>query len=538
MVVSHGNAHSDTARMEQIITEFFAKSVHIILESRAIYASSRNSYGGYKSDSSSSSSSSSVRPRDKWFNLALRECPVALENINNHECVIVDVILVRRSLDCDPMIPKKVLCKERYPLCCSGAELGVDAKSEKIVERWIVQYENRKKIKNANFGTRRSSNNSLQNVYKKSTLLLRSLYATVRLLPAYKTFRDLNSSAHIRPFTLAHRVSSFVEPFTRKQESEMMKYSFTPVNTSSGRLCLTVMYCPMASDLSCEQLPSMSPQVISDYVGSPLADPLRRFPSLPLAGLPCHGCSSPRRHSWNFDDSKASSTSINDSSLPIHSKSQILLSNKSPQINDLPPNPHLRGSRCTYKIDRSTNVMQTGATAEKVFSLGKDEVQKYSGVRISASSFPRVSISSRTKSLDRGHMAEALEARGFFPMRKSNDAAVGALVHMLKKAPPLHQDLYTSEHPSVLCGGLRLTAIPSSRVNLTTKPMNISVQKPNKENLSHGTQCETRNNIQELNKNQEASISTRKTTRDALEEFHGYREMKNSLVMRDIKPQI
>jgi autophagy-related protein 13 len=135
-------------------------------------------------------------------------------------------------------------------------------------------------------------------------------------------------------------------------------------------------------------------------------------------------------------------------------------------------------------------------------------------------------------------VAEALEAGGFFPIRKSNDAAVGALVHMLKKAPPLHQDFYTSEHPSVLRGGLQPTANPSLRVNLTTKPTKISVQKPNKENLSHGTHCETCNNIQELNKNQEASISTRKTTRDALEEFHGYREMKNLLVMRDIKPQI
>ncbi|GAU18326.1 hypothetical protein TSUD_202150 [Trifolium subterraneum] len=48
------------------------------------------------------------------------------------------------------------------------------------------------------------------------------------------------------------------------------------------------------------------------------------------------------------------------------------------------------------KIDRSTNVMQTGATYEKVFSLGKDELQKYSGVGISANSFPRISLSSRS----------------------------------------------------------------------------------------------------------------------------------------------
>jgi autophagy-related protein 13 len=139
----------------------------------------------------------------------------------------------------------------------------------------------------------------------------------------------------------------------------------------------------------------------------------------------------------------------------------------------------------------------------------------------------------RAESLDHGHVAEALEAGGFFPIRKSNDAAVGVLVHMLKKAPPLHQDFNTSEHPSVLCEGLRRTAIPTLRVNFTTKPLEISIQKPKKE------RCETRkNDIQEHNQNQEASIATRKTTSDALEEFHGYREMKNLLVTRDSKPQI
>lgn len=577
----HGSAQSDNAKIEQIITEFFAKSLHIILESRTLYASSRNSYGGYKSDSSpclSSSSSSSVRPRDKWFNLALRECPAALENINNLDSIIIDVVLVNKSLGWDPMTPKRVILrssslKERYPLCCHGEELGVEAKSERIIERWFVQYKNRK-IKDSDSGTRRSNNYFLQNLYKKSTLLLRSLYATVRLLPAYRIFRDLNSSAKIHPFTLAHRVSSFVEPFTRKEESEMMKYKFTPVDTSSGSLCLTVMYSPSASDLSCDPLPSMSPQVISDYVGSPLASPLRRFPSLPYAGFPCHESPPPRRHSSNFDDRKASTTSITDSSLPIYSKSHISVSNTSSRLfphGSLPP--HLAEMSSIQKKDvscddcydpfPSPSIYNSCSSASKhsVFSLRKDKPKKYSGVRISANSSPRVLISrryyqddfddtdcscpfdvdcddmkdpgSRAESLDHGHVAEALEAGGFFPIRKSNDAAVGVLVHMLKKAPPLHQDFNTSEHPSVLCGGLRRTAIPTLRVNFTTKPLEKSVQKHKKES------CETRNNnIQEHNQNREASIATRKTTSDALEEFHGYREMKNLLVMRDSKPQI
>lgn len=364
MASSHGNAHSDAAKMEQIVTEFFAKSVHIILESRAICASSRNSYGdqAVSSPCSSSSSSSSVRPRDKWFNLALRECPAALENIdlsrqNNLESIIIDVVLVQRPMDWDPVTlsfsPKRVLprsssLKERYPLCCNttdGEELGVEAKSEKIVERWVVQYESRK-IRDSNSGSRRSSSTSLHNLYKKSTLLLRSLYATARLLPAYKVFRDLNSSAQIRTYTLAHRVSSFVEPFTRKEEAEMLKFGFTPVDTSSGRLGLTVMYCPSASDMSPEPLASLSPRVITDYVGSPLADPLRRFPSLPLPGSPYHSSPSSlpcsRRHSCSFDLRRASPPSITYSSSPTCSESHISVSNSCSRRflpGSLPPHP-------------------------------------------------------------------------------------------------------------------------------------------------------------------------------------------------------
>ncbi|RDX60204.1 Autophagy-related protein 13b, partial [Mucuna pruriens] len=634
MASSQGNAHSDAAKMEQIITEFFAKSLHIILESRALYVSSRNSYGDQAVSSpcplSSSSSSSSVRPRDKWFNLALRECPAAMENIdlwrqNNLEFIVIDVILVQRPLDWDPgtvsfspkrVIPRSCSLKERchFGWNTDQEEFRVVARSEKIVERWVVQYESRKP-RDSNSGTRRSSHVPLHSLYKKSTLLLRSLYATVRLLPAYKIFRELTSSGQIKDFTLAHRVSSFVEPFTRKKEAEMTKFGFTPVDTSSGRLCLSVMYCPSVSDVSSEPSTPISPQVITDYVGSPSTDPLRRFPSLPTAGLPSHGSPSllpsSRQRSWSFDHYRAplsylpsptdseSLLSVSNASLrrfppaclPRHTTDMCLIQKKNANFDDfypspssssynsvslpcrpllrsesapvsiptaeaanspgysnrhnLPPSPPFRGSRGTAKIDRSsTNSTQTGATAEKLFSLGKDESRKYSGIRIPANSPPQISISrsssrsyqddfddtdftcpfdvddddmtdpgSRAESLDHGHMTETLEAGGFFPIRKSQDAAVGALVHMLKKAPPLRQDCATSQH------------------------------------LSQGTHPETlNNNIQGPSQILEASrpvssimsseiIATRKTTADALEEFHGYKEIKNLLLMRGSKHQ-
>ncbi|KAJ7945278.1 Autophagy-related protein [Quillaja saponaria] len=632
------SSHSETAKMEQIITEFFAKSLHIILESRAPYVSSRNFSGEQtvSSPSSSSSSSSSVRPRDKWFNLALRECPAALENIDlcrqsNLEPVVVDVILVQRPVDWDPLNfspkmnpPRNVSLKERYPFCYNTEQekFGFEAKNENIIERWVVQYESRKVSSSGSRRSNKSSNSTLHTLYKKSTLLLRSLYATVRLLPAYKIFRDLNLSGQILSFTLTHRVSPFVEPFTRKEEAEMHRFGFTPVDTSCGRLCLSVLYRSSVSDVNSKPSTPMSPQVIPDYVGSPLADPLRRFPSVPVTGSPSHGSPSSlpfsRRHSWSYDQYRASSSSINSlpsptysdlhasvsnpssrrfppTSLPPHPSetylvqkkntnydeyypspnlspspspsppiyapgihlSQTLLRSESAPVSipnahianshgfsnrhNLPPSPPLRGSGCTPKTERGTGVMQTGIMVEKLLSLGKDEYRKYYGLKMSSNSSPQISISrsssrsyhddyddpdficpfsvddddmadpgSRAESFDQGRMSEPLEHGALFPIRKSQDAAVGALVRMLKKAPPLCQDFSGSID---LSQGSRPETLSSNN----QEAMKISEARAPVGVMSSGLGM------------------TKKTTTDALEEFQGYREMKNLLLTRGSK---
>ncbi|KAF2293198.1 hypothetical protein GH714_038991 [Hevea brasiliensis] len=570
MASSSSNTHNEAAKMEQVITEFFAKSLHIILESRSPSISSRNYSGeqAVSSPSSSSSSSSGVRPRDKWFNLALRECPAALENPDiwrrgNLEPMVVDVILVQRPLDWDPVncslkkdFARNPSSKEHYAFSWNSdqEELRCEAKTEKTIERWVLQYESRRSRDNGT-GNRRSSN-TLNMLYKKSILLLRSLYATVRLLPAYKIFRDLNSSGQIRTFTLTHRVSSFVESFTCKEEAEMQRFGFTPVDTSCGRLCLSVVYRSSLSDISSESSTPMSPQFIPDYVGSPLADPLKRFPSLPVS----HGSPSSlpfsRPHSWSYDLYKASAPSISCSPSPTHSESHASISNPSsrrfPSTNlpphppetssvhkknmgfdeycpspnftpspspsppiyipgsgshlskallqsesapvsipagklasspvlcnkqNLPPSPNLKGTRSSNpRTDSSTGFVQTGASIEKLSSLGKDDIRKYLGVKTSSNSSPQISFSrsssrsfqddfddpdfpcpfdvedddmtdpgSRPQSFDqRGLLCDPLERGGLFPIRKSQDAAVGALVRMLKKAPPLRQDFSSS----------------------------------------------------------------------------------------------
>ncbi|TYH93849.1 hypothetical protein ES332_A12G001300v1 [Gossypium tomentosum] len=635
MTSTHTNSHTEAAKMEQVITEFFYKSLLIILESRSSYVSSRN-YSGEQivsSPSSSSSSSSSVRPRDKWFNLALRECPSALENLDlcpqsNFEPVVVDVILEQKPLDWGPAsfsptsdIVRNLSSKNKnsYFWNSDQDESGSEMKCEKIIERWFVHHESRKG-RDFNSGNRRSSCNNLSALYKKLILMLRSLYVTVRLLPAYNIFRDLNSSGLIRSFKLVPRVSSFVEPLTRKEEVDMQRFWFTPVDTSCGRLCLSVLYYSSISDMSSESSTPMSPQFIPDYVGSPLADPLRRFPSLPVS----HGSPSSlpfsRRHSWSYDHYKASPPLVSFSPSPTHSESNALVSNpssrglppmslpphppeaplahkrdtnfdeycpspsfsaspspspspsvpiyiprthlskallrsesapvniaapklaNSPALSgrqNLPPSPPLKITRAgTSRTDNIRVPAETDATIEKIFSFGKEDCWKYSGVKAFSNSSPRISCSrSSSRSLQddfdysefpcpfdvedgemmdpgsrpesyvrRGNPSDPNEA-GLFMNRKSPDAAVGALVRMLEKAPPLRQNV-------------------SLNFSEASRPEILSNSVPKQSQISEAVTVEhaAAPNIASFR------LVASKTTTDALEELRGYKVMKNLLL--------
>ncbi|CAO2831045.1 unnamed protein product [Amaranthus hypochondriacus] len=614
MASSRGNVQSDTAKKEQIITEFFTKTLQIILESRSPYVSSRNYSGeqALSSPSSSSSSPSSFRTRDKWFNLGLRECPAALENIDfwrqsNLEPMVVDVILVQRSMDWDPSsfsphrdLVKNPTSKDQVSnfMNLELEEFGVEPKNEKVIERWVVHYESRTS-RDGGQGSKKSSGN-LHSLYKKSIVLLRSLYVTIRLLPAYKLFRDLISSGHIRTYSLTHRVSSFVEPFTRREEADMQRFNFSPVDTACGRLCLSVSYRSVLSEVSSEPSTPMSPQFIPDYVGSPLANPLKRFPSLPRThGSP--SCSPfARRHSWSYENYRALSPSNFPSPSPTYSDSHSSISkcrshlppplslpqhlpdafqassrnlgydeywpspvfspssSPSPPMyisgtdaskylsrcesapvripackafnkQTLPPSPPPKLTRAaTLKSDRST--CRSGSSIEK-FSLGRDESGRYSGVRLSTNSSPGISVSmsssrpslhddfddaeftcpfvvddddligNRPESFDKkGQPNDLLEHGGSGPVRKSQDAAVGALVLMLKKAPPLRQD---------------------------------SLGRNNEQSLlkSDDQQSQKAAGTSLLS----SSLTPSKTTADALEELRGYKDLREFLLIQGNK---
>ncbi|KAK1311289.1 hypothetical protein QJS10_CPA08g01332 [Acorus calamus] len=560
---------SEQAKVEQIITEFYAKGLHIILESRSIYDGSSHNLDLSVSSPSSSSSSSSVRPRDKWFNLALKDCPSGLESLDpwrggNLEPLVVDVILSRR-----PHLP--------------GDGFPWRGKPVKVIERWVIQHESR------------NSGGPCRKMYKKLIILLRSLYSMVRLLPAYKLCRDLNSSGRINPYSLSHRISSFAEPFTRREDSELRQFVFVPVETPNGKLCLSVSYVPTLMDVNSEPSTPIEAQFIADYVGSPTTDPLKRFHFLPA-----------RRHSWSSDLNRAAAPSHSPLPSPTnseprappwvncpHQPPQIVLNTKEslahkktmsldecwPSLpfsvspspspprhvpasslskallrsgsapvaiplarfvarssglphHDLPPTPSPKTNSMRTMVALSSapqsspsegkhrarpdqlrlGEFHTGVALHKVFSFGKDDIGYFSGS-------PRMSISrsssrlsflddidnelvcpfavddddlvgphNRTDTSDAKALVSVTSETG--PIRKSQEAAVGSLIHTLKAAPPLRQACCSSP----------------------TKPSEAPEE------------------------NSQGLLKLR-TAADALEELEGYREIKDLLLSQSGSPQ-
>ncbi|XP_020402974.1 autophagy-related protein 13b isoform X2 [Zea mays] len=275
---------SEPPMVEQVITEFFAKSLHVILESRSPYDSSRN----FTLPSPPSSPLAGSQPRDRWFNLALRDCPAALENFDlwrqsNLEPLVIDIVLLQRD---------------------NTRTASVEA--SRIIERWVIKYETSRSgnvIKNTDKNARSScsQDHSLyRRAYIGSTVLFRSLYLVVRLLPAYHLFEELNSSGRICPLSLLHRISSFVEPFTRAEDAEMKHFAFAPIETLLGSLSLSVSYVPVLELAAVpEQSTPMPPELIKDYVGSPTTDFLRKLDSLPSDGIAPACFPVTRRHSWS-----------------------------------------------------------------------------------------------------------------------------------------------------------------------------------------------------------------------------------------------
>ncbi|KAM0001614.1 putative HORMA domain superfamily protein [Helianthus debilis subsp. tardiflorus] len=461
------NTNNEHGRNDQIVSQFLLKTLHIVLESRV--PSLR--------PLPPPRSSSFVKKSDKWFNLALGDRPTAF-TFSHRDPMIIDIILVQEM---------------------GHNQSGYGALVETVIERWAVQYEYSR-------ASHSQSSESYKKTYKKSIILLRSLYSMMRLLPAYRAYRTKAKAQH-------------------------------------GHLSVSVKYRESLSDFNLETSASFPPEIITDYVGSPATDPFRAFPPVPqrphswTSGGPfTKNQSPPAYHSssgrfdlsyspspsssydvysqrtrqqshHSFDDSPPFSPSppmylssggnyiqsrLRSETAPVSIPNPLFTRHLSPNLSDpnrhsLPPlsprstryEPSSHESSPAIRSLKKSEMSRVGdlssasgsgsanhySSSHKVSRDNKDDSGRFSGL-LSSSGSPRIGFS---RSSSRLSLQDELDDIDFscpfivddvdtcdFPVsdvafdsqsgaggkqgKKSQDAAVGALVRMLRTAPPLRQD--------------------------------------------------------------------------------------------------
>lgn len=274
------NSQSESGKLEQIVSQFLLKILHVVLDSRIPSIHRHDRIGDL-------SSVYRVKKSDKWFNLVLGDRPTALDNLN----------FWHRNL-MDPMIIEIILVHQ------------APTSTETVIERWVVQYESPQVMA----GETAENSASYRRTYKKSIILLRSLYSFLRLLPAHRIFRKLYSCSQNFDFDLIYKVSSFSNPIPRADEEKMKEFFFIPVEALPGRLYVSLTYRPTLSNFNLEASTALPPKIIIEYVGSPSTDPKRSFPSsekglhatsFPFRGIRPSSTTFHSPHSWTSGFHKA-----------------------------------------------------------------------------------------------------------------------------------------------------------------------------------------------------------------------------------------
>ncbi|KAF0931670.1 hypothetical protein E2562_005667 [Oryza meyeriana var. granulata] len=262
---SAGGGGGGRAGAELMVPQFHLKALHAILAVRA----------PRQLAAAAAPVAASFRRRDRWFHLPLHAPPppAAAEDLaepSAGEPLVVDVYLT--------------------PSGGGGAE--------EVVERWTVSCE--PWPAGARAAAAAGEGLAVNRAYKRCITLLRSVYTALRILPAYRVFRLLCASGQSYNYEMGFRVGSFAAPFTRAEEAAMSTRRFAPVETQLGRLVVSVQYLPSLAAFNLEICSLAPAMLITDYVGSPAADPMRAFPaSLMEAAASAPAGFPPRRpNSW------------------------------------------------------------------------------------------------------------------------------------------------------------------------------------------------------------------------------------------------
>lgn len=329
--MASGKIQKSRAKVEQVVSEFFVKSLQIILEARIPSICPQKHFDPFKIFSSSYSV---PRKQDQWFNLVLGNSNIPQQNIdlcktNPQGLIVVDVLLSQCSGDylntSEPYRARPATVSNLSSIKAGGAWPTTRGEGGHILlERWFVQFRSwtgmgkcsegrpstvilgciesplvpnlKNECKRAETSRNKTDTGVHWNflphvlphvtdvpvVYKQTILMLRSLYSLTRLLPAYRLFRLSCSSPKSCLFTLSYRLSS--SPLSGFNEAEMASFCITPIDTMWGQMLIKVVYHTATSVTASETSISGSPHIITDYVGSPTTERIKKFSDEPLGG--------------------------------------------------------------------------------------------------------------------------------------------------------------------------------------------------------------------------------------------------------------
>ncbi|KAK3246687.1 hypothetical protein CYMTET_43788 [Cymbomonas tetramitiformis] len=256
------SASGERGRLEQIISEFFVRSGNLILQSRTVQDDQQP-----------------LKTRtNRWFNLEVEESEDAR--------VLIEPW--RRSFNYGPMVIEVRLKSDALDKCSLNAqtlksEMEEEPSQGTLIERWVMDYERSRdlsepnsltasSVKKASHATLTDRTPDVPVIYKRTVILVRSLYSLLKMLPGNRLYRACKRNQSAEASLSCHILSvdeALMAVSKDLGDSENFKtYQLAPVSTTDGRLSAYVVYRKTNAVAALEASPPPLPRIICDYVNS------------------------------------------------------------------------------------------------------------------------------------------------------------------------------------------------------------------------------------------------------------------------------
>ncbi|KAI5966708.1 ATG13 [Candida pseudojiufengensis] len=224
-------AKKQTAKLTQVLINFFTKAAQIILDSRS---DSKKIHSPYNDDE--------IHHKiNKWFNLhMISSTKEDLKLWKSSDLTSIPPMIIETYLDLRQLPSNQTLVlfdDEKHPWTVAKSN---SKKQEVVLERWLIEFDQR---------PTNLINDELPTIYKQAIILFRTIYGYSRLMPSYKLKLKQSNKLSLgnkildgnQPISSKGRIG-LSKPIIELNESHTTQKFFTPINTSLGTLKISIAY--------------------------------------------------------------------------------------------------------------------------------------------------------------------------------------------------------------------------------------------------------------------------------------------------------